>query len=248
PDQEWRAPQLTQLEGSLPLGPDLHTLVLKGFWVIGIGTPPPYQDPQGRVPVPAQQEDRGAARPGWRAGTREDQPGGERTDSICSPHPCLPPLNARFLLPTCPVSTLDRPQAPTEPAGQAGAGPAWERVAGLSCPLAPRVGVLLLYFCLFLPPCCLCHAPPHPAFPARLPALQPTDERSWVYSPLHYSVQAHPASDGESDTFLHCHPARPRAQERPALPPPDRVPTSSPRHRRAAERQARTRPQLPLTT
>nr|XP_036874210.1 phosphatidylinositol 4-phosphate 5-kinase type-1 gamma isoform X3 [Manis javanica] len=28
----------------------------------------------------------------------------------------------------------------------------------------------------------------------------PTDERSWVYSPLHYSVQAHPASDGESDT------------------------------------------------
>ncbi|TKC43681.1 hypothetical protein EI555_003763, partial [Monodon monoceros] len=28
----------------------------------------------------------------------------------------------------------------------------------------------------------------------------PTDERSWVYSPLHYSTQAHPASDGESDT------------------------------------------------
>uniref|UniRef100_A0A2K5F0F1 Phosphatidylinositol-4-phosphate 5-kinase type 1 gamma n=1 Tax=Aotus nancymaae TaxID=37293 RepID=A0A2K5F0F1_AOTNA len=28
----------------------------------------------------------------------------------------------------------------------------------------------------------------------------PTDERSWVYSPLHYSTQAPPASDGESDT------------------------------------------------
>nr|XP_023396760.1 phosphatidylinositol 4-phosphate 5-kinase type-1 gamma isoform X4 [Loxodonta africana] len=28
----------------------------------------------------------------------------------------------------------------------------------------------------------------------------PTDERCWVYSPLHYSAQAHPASDGESDT------------------------------------------------
>lgn len=32
--------------------------------------------------------------------------------------------------------------------------------------------------------------------PAR--AVQPTDERSWVYSPLHYSTR--PASDGESDT------------------------------------------------
>ncbi|XP_023099533.1 phosphatidylinositol 4-phosphate 5-kinase type-1 gamma isoform X8 [Felis catus] len=28
----------------------------------------------------------------------------------------------------------------------------------------------------------------------------PADERSWVYSPLHYSAQVHPASDGESDT------------------------------------------------
>ncbi|KAF3829599.1 hypothetical protein GH733_003863 [Mirounga leonina] len=30
----------------------------------------------------------------------------------------------------------------------------------------------------------------------------PTDERSWVYSPLHYSAHAHPASDGESDTVI----------------------------------------------
>ncbi|GAB5567539.1 phosphatidylinositol 4-phosphate 5-kinase type-1 gamma isoform X6 [Prionailurus iriomotensis] len=39
-----------------------------------------------------------------------------------------------------------------------------------------------------------------PFLHVRPPALQPADERSWVYSPLHYSAQVHPASDGESDT------------------------------------------------
>uniref|UniRef100_A0A2I2ZXT6 Phosphatidylinositol-4-phosphate 5-kinase type 1 gamma n=1 Tax=Gorilla gorilla gorilla TaxID=9595 RepID=A0A2I2ZXT6_GORGO len=39
----------------------------------------------------------------------------------------------------------------------------------------------------------------------------PTDERSWVYSPLHYSAQAPPASDGESDTVS-------AAQVRPPVP------------------------------
>jgi len=37
--------------------------------------------------------------------------------------------------------------------------------------------------------------------PRRLwPLWQPTDERSWVYSPLHYSAQLHSVSDEESDT------------------------------------------------
>lgn len=37
--------------------------------------------------------------------------------------------------------------------------------------------------------------------PCRLwPLWQPTDERSWVYSPLHYSAQLHSVSDEESDT------------------------------------------------
>uniref|UniRef100_A0A8C9ABZ8 Phosphatidylinositol-4-phosphate 5-kinase type 1 gamma n=1 Tax=Prolemur simus TaxID=1328070 RepID=A0A8C9ABZ8_PROSS len=43
----------------------------------------------------------------------------------------------------------------------------------------------------------------------------PTDERSWVYSPLHYSTQAHPASDGESDTVSAARGQGPRVQ------PPD---------------------------
>ena len=69
----------------------------------------------------------------------------------------------------------------------------------------PMLGVRLFYFCFFLPPSHLSRASSHPALlrptcTCRLPALQPTDERSWVYSPLHYSAQAHSASDGESDT------------------------------------------------
>ncbi|XP_069336557.1 phosphatidylinositol 4-phosphate 5-kinase type-1 gamma isoform X3 [Eulemur rufifrons] len=40
----------------------------------------------------------------------------------------------------------------------------------------------------------------------------PTDERSWVYSPLHYSTQAHPASDGESDTVSAARGQGPRVQ------------------------------------
>ncbi|VFV36332.1 phosphatidylinositol-4-phosphate 5-kinase type-1 [Lynx pardinus] len=43
----------------------------------------------------------------------------------------------------------------------------------------------------------------------------PADERSWVYSPLHYSAQVHPASDGESDTVSAPRPATPGASRAP---------------------------------
>lgn len=151
--------------------------------------------------MPAQQAGRGAAKPGWRAGATGGPAGrGQDRQHVQPPTPaCL-----HSALASCCPPALSQPRAGPQPPpsqqsglGQVLPGRGWQRP---SCPLAPRVGVLLLYFCLFLPPCCLCHAPPHPALPARPPALQPTDERSWVYSPLHYSVQAHPASDGESDT------------------------------------------------
>lgn len=64
----------------------------------------------------------------------------------------------------------------------------------------------LLFF--FSPFICSLFSPLHPALlllslhsPHRLwPLWQPTDERSWVYSPLHYSAQLHSVSDEESDT------------------------------------------------
>ncbi|XP_023393884.1 phosphatidylinositol 4-phosphate 5-kinase type-1 gamma [Pteropus vampyrus] len=95
--------------------------------------------------------------------------------------------------------------APPPARGPPGWGqtPARERAAGARCPPVIRVRVRLFYFCVFLPPPSL--VPPRarssaPSCTRRPPALQPADERSWVYSPLHYSTQAHPASDGESDT------------------------------------------------
>lgn len=70
--------------------------------------------------------------------------------------------------------------------------------------------VLMYCFLLFLfsPFICSLFSPLLPALlllslhsPHRLwPLWQPTDERSWVYSPLHYSAQLHSVSDEESDT------------------------------------------------
>lgn len=66
--------------------------------------------------------------------------------------------------------------------------------------LFPTLFIFSFYFFLFSPllPALLLlslHSP------CRLwPLWQPTDERSWVYSPLHYSAQLHSVSDEESDT------------------------------------------------
>lgn len=77
-----------------------------------------------------------------------------------------------------------------------------------SRPLLSRPRVLFLFSPLssFLP---LPLAPPAPCSSCTCPPArpQPTDERSWVYSPLHYSAQAQPASDGESDTVSAARPA-----------------------------------------
>lgn len=113
--------------------------------------------------------------------------------AICCPH--------RFLLPSPPLQPLGpRPGAP-----QLGGRPLPGRgQPGRTARSSSRVGVRLFYFCVSLPPlplsCRLALCSSAPSCTCHLPALQPADERSWVYSPLHYSTQAPPASDGESDT------------------------------------------------
>lgn len=75
--------------------------------------------------------------------------------------------------------------------------PGWTAVLTV---LFPTLFIFSFYFFLFSPllPALLLlslHSP------CRLwPLWQPTDERSWVYSPLHYSAQLHSVSDEESDT------------------------------------------------
>ncbi|OWK12289.1 PIP5K1C, partial [Cervus elaphus hippelaphus] len=103
----------------------------------------------------------------------------------------------------------------------------------------------------------VCSAP----WPEGRPRLTPTDERSWVYSPLHYSTQAQPASDGESDTTLtrsrvpaaapaaswrHCPPrsAQSSGDARLAASPHPRPPLTTPTLL-AAERPPSRRPALP---
>lgn len=109
------------------------------------------------------------------------------TASCCPPHRCSH------------SAPLPRPGPP-----RLGTGPCQGEGSGPRCLLGVPVGVRLFYFCVFLPPlplsCRLAPCSSAPSCTCHLPALQPADERSWVYSPLHYSTQAPPASDGESDT------------------------------------------------
>lgn len=84
--------------------------------------------------------------------------------------------------------------------------------AGTELSSLPPGGQLFLLYCfllfLFSPFIFFLFSPLLPALlllslhsPRRLwPFWQPTDERSWVYSPLHYSAQLHSVSDEESDT------------------------------------------------
>lgn len=143
---------------------------------------------------------------------KEEERGQYSTPSSC--HPSSPPRCARrhaltVLTASCCPPCLLRPLNPGP--AHLKAHPGWgqvpirERAAGGRAAHLSCIGGPPLLF-LFLPPSHLSGASSHPALllrpscTCRLPALQPTDERSWVYSPLHYSAQAHSASDGESDT------------------------------------------------
>lgn len=125
--------------------------------------------------------------------------------------PPSPPAAPGHLLPSpltascCPPHRCSHSAPPPRPGPpRLGTGPCQGEGSGPRCLLGVPVGVRLFYFCVFLPPlplsCRLAPCSSAPSCTCHLPALQPADERSWVYSPLHYSTQAPPASDGESDT------------------------------------------------
>lgn len=184
------------------------------------------QDPQWRVlraplrlaaPVATQQAGPEAGvlpgapgGPSRRPGRTGGRGRGEGTASKPRPRPA--PSRSAVPGPACtprPASCrLPRALPPLSPAGptavQVGGGPVRGRAAGAEPPTRrPRWGPPPLF--LFLPSSSrLPRASSHPCSSAPFlhvrPPAQPTDERSWVYSPLHYSAHAHPASDGESDT------------------------------------------------
>ena len=141
---------------------------------------------------------------------REGRAGGEGTASKPGPRPApsrsavrAPPA-LRAPLPAAHPARYRRSAPPAPGPSRWGEGPSGGGPRGLSR-LLVCIGVRLLYFCFFLPPSRLSCAASHPCsssapFLHVRPPAQPTDERSWVYSPLHYSAHAHPASDGESDT------------------------------------------------
>lgn len=143
---------------------------------------------------------RGSGSTGGRGGRAHRAPPPSFPSCCAWPPAALTPH--RFLLPSPPLQPLSPPPRPGPP--RLGTGPCQGEGSGPRCLLGVLVGVRLFYFCVFLPPlplsCRLAPCSSAPSCTCHLPALQPADERSWVYSPLHYSTQAPPASDGESDT------------------------------------------------
>lgn len=152
--------------------------------------------------------------PRWQAGSKTGvllvpdgapAPGVQRRQSTPSPRlPPSPPAAPGHLLHSPLPAALPTAAATRPGPSRLGAGACRGEGSRGTMPLVTSVGVRLFYFCVFLPPLPLsCRVVPCSSAPSctcHLPALQPADERSWVYSPLHYSTQAHPASDGESDT------------------------------------------------
>lgn len=142
---------------------------------------------------------RGSGSTGGRGGRAHRAPPPSFPSCCAWPPAALTPH--RFLLPSPPLQALSTPTPARAP--QAGDRPLPGRGQRAALP-ARRPGRRppLLFLCL--PPlplsCRLAPCSSAPSCTCHLPALQPADERSWVYSPLHYSTQAPPASDGESDT------------------------------------------------
>lgn len=142
---------------------------------------------------------RGSGSTGGRGGRAHRAPPPSFPSCCAWPPAALTPH--RFLLPSPPLQPLSTPTPARAP--QAGDRPLPGRGQRAALP-ARRPGRRppLLFLCL--PPlplsCRLAPCSSAPSCTCHLPALQPADERSWVYSPLHYSTQAPPASDGESDT------------------------------------------------